>query len=158
MSERKDVRAFLGRLGSSLDSANVQQNGQALRNREDSKINPYVQNKVWPGKNYVYIGHSSNLEHPLIGTNVDTARRICLSLMFEAKGNEQYCVSIEQALSFEGFDEILTRFERELLAKFPAETLLSPSFDDNGQRMHGSFTVWHALVRQSTDKRILVEA
>lgn len=107
MSDKKDVNAFLGRLGSTLD-ANNEESGKALRNREELNLTPYVQNKVWPGKNYIYIGQSSNLNNRLVGTEGDTNRRICLTLLFESTGYENRCVPISKAFEFEGFAQVLS--------------------------------------------------
>lgn len=156
MSNKKDVKAFLGRLGSAVDANG--ESGKALRSREELNLTPYVQNKVWPGKNYIYIGHSSNLEHRLVGTDVDKNRKTCLSLLFEAKGNQHYCVSVEQALTFEGFPEVLSRFEKDLLLRLPEGTVLSPAFNNEGERLQSSFTIWQELVEVRSDEKVLVEA
>lgn len=155
MSNKKDVKAFLGRLGSTLDA---KESGQALRNREEQNLTPYVQNKVWPGKNFIYIGHSSNLDYRLVGTDADKNRTTCLSLLFEAKGDNNYCVPLNTALNFEGFAEILSRFEKDLLMRLPEGTMLSPTYNANGERLHSSFTIWQELTEVSTNERVLVEA
>ena len=134
------------------------ESGKALRSREELNLTPYVQNKVWPGKNYIYIGHSSNLEHRLVETSTDKNRKTTLSLLFEAKGNEHYCVSVEQAFAFEGFPEVLSRFEKDLLLRLPEGTMISPTFNNEGERLHSSFTIWQELVEVVTDQRVLVEA
>lgn len=155
MSNKKDVKAFLGRLGSTLDA---KESGQALRNREELNLTPCVQNKVWPGKNYLYIGQSSNLNNRLLGTELDKNRKTCLSLLFEAKGNYNYCVAVNEAFAFEGFQDVLSRFERDLLMRLPEGTMIGPSYDMNGELMHSSFTIWQEVIEVNQNEKVLVEA
>ncbi len=155
MSNPKRVKNFLGRLESSLSE---NKNWRVLKEREEQYIGPYLRNKAWPGRNYVYMGHSQNLDHTLLGTNWELERRTCLSLLFEAKGDENYCVYIEDALAFEGFFDGLSRFEKELVQKLPARTLIGPAYDRIGNKVSLAFTIWRSLVEDEEAVRVLLKA
>lgn len=153
MSNQKHVKTFLGRLELSANESS--KSWQALRSREEQHLGPYVRNKSWPGKSYMYIGMSENLEHKLLGTEIQLRRKTCIDLLFEAKGNEHFCVRLDKALEFEGFVDVLSRFEYELLSKMESHTMLGPAYDNHGERLPGIFTIWRALVEDTQQSRIL---
>lgn len=153
MSNKDQVQSFLGRLESSVSECGGL---KALRGREQQCLGPYVQNKVWPGEDFVYLGHSSNLDHPLLGTELEFKRKTTIALLFEARGNGNYCVGLAEAMNFEGFVETLSRFERELLNQLPPETLIGPAFETSGLRLESSFTLWKAVQVQESERKILV--
>lgn len=154
MSNKNRVQSFLGRLENSVSESGGM---NALRGREQQCLAPYIQHGVWPGENFVYLGHSSNLEHRLLGTEAEFQRKTTMALLFEARGNASYCVRLEEAIKFEGFLETLSRFERQLLTQLPPETLLGPSYAANGSLIESSFTIWKAL-KEGSPVRVLVNA
>jgi len=153
MSNPKRVKTFLGRLES---SANDKDRGlKALQVREEAHLSPYVQSKTWPGKNYIYIGH---LENPLVGTEIYIQRANFISLLLEAKGNQNHCVTVEQALNFEGFVDVLSRFELSMLQRMPQYTMIGPAYADTGEPLPTAFTVWQALQEVAQESKFLVSA
>ncbi|MBX9689619.1 MAG: hypothetical protein K2X27_23110 [Candidatus Obscuribacterales bacterium] len=163
MSKQKNVKTFLGKLESSVNETNGL---KALQSREQQHLNPYMQNESWPGTDFVYIGHSENLEHPLVGTEIHILRQTCFSVLFESKGNQNNCVSLLEAMKFAGFAENLSRFEKDLLKQLPPNTLIGPAFNRNGEKLTTAFAIWKSLLPQSkkaekTEKknsRVLVKA
>lgn len=152
MSNKKDVEAFLGRLESTAESSK-----EALKSREELNIAPYAQRNAWPGEAYVYIGHSSNLDNRLIGTEKDHQRKTCLALLFETKSDKHFCVSLEQAFAFGGFSQILSRFERDFLTRMPEGTIIGPAYSQSGEQLHSSFTIWQTS-QETSAKKVLVQA
>lgn len=142
MSNPKRVKSFLGRLESTV---NDKRGGvKALQGREEEHLAPYIEYKSWPGKNYMFIGHSENLEHPLVGTEIHVQRRTLMTLLFKAKGDVNYCVRLDEAMEFEGFQDVLSRFEKDILSKMPPHTLLGPAYHSSGDLLPTAFTVWRA--------------
>lgn len=159
MANPKRVKSFLGRLETTVNEGSIGWN--ALRGREEQNLKPYVKHKSWPGETYMYIGHSNNLEHKLVGTRTESKRKTCLGLLFEAKGDENYCVRLDDAMKFEGFHDNLSRFEKDLLAKMPPHTMLGPSYDKSGKHLPTSFTIWRPSAEEKAKtpkKRVLIKA
>lgn len=155
MPDRKNIETFLGR----LEASAIESSGwQALRSRAENYLAPHLKNNTCPGASYLYLGDSSNLEHILLNTRMHHQRRTCIELLLESKGDEHYCVRLDIALSFEGFDGILSRFERDLLRRLPAHTLIGPSYDGSGNRIAGAFTIWRPLKQDREISRILIKA
>lgn len=162
MSNRNSVRSFLAKLES---SASRQPGLAALRQREEMYIEPYKRSKCWPGESYIYLGHSQNLDHQLLGTTQVRLRSRCMTLLFEAKGDANYCVSLENALDFEGFFQSLSRFEKEFLDKLPTCTVLGPAYDRSGSCVPGAFAVWRKESQRleaegseaESEKRVLIK-
>jgi hypothetical protein len=156
MSNQKHVKTFLGRLESSVNDRRG--SFQAMQGRETKHLAPYMQSKTWPGKEFMYIGHSQNLEHPLVGTEIHVQRSTCLALLFEAKGNKNYCVRVDDALKFNGFRDVLSRFEADMLRKMPPHTMIGPAYNENGELMATTFTVWRALAAETKKSKVLAKA
>lgn len=154
MTNPNRIKSFLRRLESSASGKT--DSWKVLRSREELHLPVYTRNQTWPGTNYMYLGHSRNLDHMLLGTEKEMQRRTCMSLLFEAKGNEYYCVRVDTALKFDGFTDVLSRFEREMLNRMPSHTMLGPAYDKNGDRILSAFAVWKALCEDKKGSRVLV--
>ncbi len=110
--------------------------------REGMNLNPYKKNQAWPGRNYVLIGNSFNVEKNFVATTNDTKRSATIAMVLEKGRNNRKCVSIEDAFKVEGFSECLSRFEFDWLKKQPPSTLIGPAFNDRGILIPLSFAVW----------------
>jgi len=143
MPEKNNIQDFLGRMESSANEYN--RTWESMDARQQLHLAHYKKWKNWPGSAYMYVGYSENLDNKILGTEQRLKRNTCVDLLFEAKGNAHNCVRLDVAMNFEGFAETLSRFEKDLLCRLPAETLLGPSYDCNGSRVPGAFTIWREL-------------
>lgn len=130
-----------------LYSRQTGQHAQGLRLphqllREGMNLSPYKNNQAWPGRTYILVGNSFNLDKNVVATTSDTKRSATIAMVLEKGRNNRKCVSIEDAFAVEGFSECLSRFEFDWLKKQPPSTLIGPAFDQNGKHIPLSFAVW----------------
>ena len=118
-------------------------------------VEQYKSNQSWPGRKYSLIGNSFNLESKLLDTKSDTKRSACIAVVVEKGKDNCNCLSIEDALKFEGFAECLSRFEYDWLSKQPPSTLIGPAYDSNGELIANSFSVWR---REPAKRKYKVKA
>lgn len=81
-------------------------------------------------------------------------------MLEKGKGNRR-CLSVGEALQHEGFKECLSRFEYDWLVRESQETLLGPAYNDKGELLPLSFTVWRKMpstVQQNNTKQGKKEA
>ncbi len=119
------------------------ENVDSLRRAMD--LTPYKQASVWPGRNYLLVGNSYNVEMRFADTrNYDVKRRATIAMMFESKAHNRNrgCVALDDALRNEGFIEVLSRFEFDWLRRMPGETLVGPAYDRYGNLIPQAFAVW----------------
>lgn len=135
MSQMQDVKAFLNRMEGEIDRI------APLKLRETTYGCSYRQNSAHPGPDYVYVGECLNSEHKVLGTEFDAKRTNCLRRLFSMK-RERPFILLEEAVQFDGFFEILGRFERELLVRTAPGTVIGPAYDPNGTPMPNAFAVW----------------
>ena len=130
-----------------LYSRQTGQHAQGLRLphqllREGMNLSPYKNNQAWPGRTYILVGNSFNLDKNVVATTSDTKRSATIAMVLEKGRNNRKWVSIEDAFAVEGFSECLSRFEFDWLKKQPSSTLIGPAFDQNGKLIPLSFAVW----------------
>lgn len=140
MSEMQDVKAFLTRLEGEVDRI------APLKSREVTYGCSYRKNGAHPGNEYIYVGECLNSEHKVLGTEFDAKRTSCLRRLFNSYGERPFVV-LEEAVQFEGFFEILGRFERELLVRTAPGTVIGPAYDADGGPMPNAFAVWVPVSR-----------
>jgi hypothetical protein len=156
MSNQKRVKTFLGLLESSANDINL--GLKALQARQEAHLSPYIQAKSWPGQDYLYIGHLDDLQDQTDGREIQSPRARIISSLIQANGDENYCVGMERALNFEGFVDVLSRFELSLLQRMPAYSMIGPAYADSGELLTSSFTIWQALQHAPQESRILLSA
>ncbi len=113
--------------------------------RRDMDLTPYKQANVWPGRSYLLVGNSYNVEVRFADSkNYDVKRRASIAIMFESKTHNRNrgCVALSDALRNQGFVEVLSRFEFDWLRRMPGETLIGPSYDRHGNLIPQAFAVW----------------
>jgi len=113
--------------------------------REGMNLHPYKSNRAWPGRTYILVGNSFNLDKNAVATTGDTSdikRSATIAMLIEKGRDNAKCVSVEDAFAFEGFTECLSRFEFDWLKKQHPSTLIGPAFDYNGNLIPLSFAVW----------------
>lgn len=118
-----------------------------------SNLTPYKHNQAWPGRNYFLVGNSYNVDRRLVDTKYATRRTACIAVVLERGRDNRKCVSIEDALTFSGFMECLSRFELAWLSKEPGSTLIGPAFDYNGELIPEAFAVWRREETFHTTRR-----
>lgn len=114
---------------------------------------PYKRNQAWPGRKYQLIGNSFRVDNKIVATTDATKRTACIAMVLEKGRNNRRCVSVEDAFSYPGFVECLSRFEFDWLRRQPKSTLIGPAFDDKGELIRESFSVWHRHSEDSNSSR-----
>lgn len=113
---------------------------QQLLNHID--ITPYKKTAAWPGKSFLLVGNSFNTD-PNSQTQKQRRRRSgCIAVLVSRGTGNRNCVSLADALRDEEFMSVLSRFERQWLAKLPDTTLIGPAYDDKGKLIPQAFAVW----------------
>lgn len=119
------------------------ENADSLRRVMD--LTPYKQASAWPGRTYLLVGNSYNVEVRFADSrNYDVKRRASIAMMFESKTHNRNrgCVALGDALRNQGFVEVLSRFEFDWLRRMPGETLIGPAYDRYGNLIPQAFAVW----------------
>lgn len=107
-------------------------------------LKPYIRQKLWPGRNYLLAGHSYFSQYRIIGTSLETRRAGYLAVLYES-GDRYHCVKLSDALSAEGFDELLNEDERQWLTSLPSDTLIGPAYDNRGAKIPSAFAIWRTI-------------
>lgn len=149
MSERQ-IKEFLKRLehaqGSTKDAL------KGLIRRHERNVNVYADNSAFPGEEFLFVGESEDLQHRLIGTEYDARRKLIITNTFRSKGLR--CIRISDALDcVEGFEEILNRFELELLLRMP-DGFVGPAFDSNANEIPGAIAIWRRTTEAPQETRV----
>ena len=159
MARDREVRALLSNLRDSVDGHEGHEYQGEHRPRRSvqellSGVNlaPYKTHKAWPGRKYLLLGNSYNVDSGIYATNNEARRAACIAVVLERGRDNRNCVSVEDALEYEGFVESLSRFERDWLRRQPASTLIGPAYDDGGNLITGAFAVWRR--EEASHKRV----
>ena len=112
-------------------------------------IQPYRRQNLLPGKNYFLAGHSYFSEYRIIGTRIETRRAGLIALVCQQKGNRYHCVPVKEALSFEGFVELLEADEQQWLDSLPDDSLIGPAYDRQGRHIPTAFAIWRTVEEES---------
>lgn len=113
---------------------------QQLLNHID--ITPYKKTAAWPGKSYLLVGNSFNVDISLQAPLEKTRRAACIALLVNRNSDSRNCASLGEALCDEGFASILSRFENQWLRKMPLTSLIGPAYDEKGNLIPHAFAVW----------------
>lgn len=142
--ESKRLIVRLARIASEADEAEQQrrmdERYRQLLNHID--ITPYKKTAAWPGKSYLLVGNSYNTDKTFQKSREKTRRAACIALLINKGADRRNCVSLEEALLDEGFASVLSRFEKQWLAKLPETTLIGPAYNDKGKLIPQAFAVW----------------
>ncbi len=114
------------------------------RNQPGDDLRPYINQKLWPGKNYLLAGHSYFSQYRIIGTSLETRRTAYLAVLCE-RGDRFHCVKLAEALISEGFEELLDEDELHWLSSLPDDTLIGPAYDNCGKRIPAAFAIWRTV-------------
>ncbi len=113
---------------------------QQLLNHID--ITPYKKTAAWPGKSFLLVGNSFNTDASFQKTKEKRRRSGCIAVLVSKGTGNRNCVSLRDALQDEGFTSVLSRFEKQWLAKLPETTLIGPAYNDKGKLIPHAFAVW----------------
>lgn len=130
-----------------LLSVSWQRNAPSKAFQQDD-LRPYIDQKLWPGENYLLAGHSYFSQYRIIGTNLETRRKGFLAVLCD-RGNRFHCVTLSEALSFDGFEDILDEDERHWLSSLPTDTLIGPAYDNYGKRIPTAFAIWRTVEKDA---------
>lgn len=147
--QEEDINALLTNLNKTVDQSQRRPE-EVLYTRDN--LSPFKSNQAWPGRDYILVGNSYNVERRIIDTTCATRRIACIAVVLERGRTNRKCVSIEDAFTVPGFVECLSRFEYEWLKKQPPSTLIGPAYDQDGNFVKESFAVWR---RESAYKAVL---
>jgi hypothetical protein len=133
-------------------NTNVGSKPDALHRSID--LAPYKEHQGWPGRGYLLVGNSFNMERK-VGQNHgnSTKRTGSIALLLEQGKGNRHCVSVEDALCHAGFVESLSRFEFDWLRREPPSSLIGPAYDEQGKFVPNSFAVWRVDVVQTNAGR-----
>ncbi len=106
---------------------------------------PYKNANAYPGTNFIFVGHSYDIE--LEAGAVDQMNTRCDAISGLFTKQEQF-VPVATALNNEKFAAVLTRFESDLLKRLPETSLIGTAVDPGGRLIPQSFTVWRAERRK----------
>ena len=134
MNREEKVERFLENLRNSADAN--------YPDKDHGELDPYKSHQAWPGRRYKLVGNSFNVESKLIDVKRGPRRKACIGVVLEKGRGNCKCVSIEDALKYQGFVEILSRFEYDWLSKQPPSTLIGPAYNKDGNLLTESFAVW----------------
>jgi hypothetical protein len=105
----------------------------------DIDLSPYKRARLYPGKEYILVGNSFNLEPGHCGSK----RAVALAGIFE-RSTKGY-VTVSHALASDEFNQVLSRFERDWLGRLSQDSLLSPAYNENGTLIGNAFSLWRPL-------------
>lgn len=154
MARREDVKNLLTNMQTATDLKETPPKSSSYSNNTETQtedslrrhmdLTPYKQASVWPGRNYLLVGNSYNVETRLAGRTYDVKRRASIAMMFESKDHKRNrgCVTLADALRNQGFIEVMSRFEFDWLRRMPDETLIGPAYDRYGNLIPQAFSVW----------------
>ena len=123
---------------------------QQLLNHID--ITPYKKTAAWPGKSYLLVGNSFNMDISIQAPVEETRRAACIALLVSRNSENRNCASLGEALCDEGFASILSRFEKQWLAKMPLTSQIGPAYDDKGKLIPQAFAVWRKEFATDRDR------
>lgn len=141
--ESKRLLVRLTRIASEINSdeqARSDERYMQLMNHID--VTPYKKTAAWPGKSYLLVGNSFNTEVTFRGAQETTRRAACIAVAVRRGAGRRNCVTLEEALADDGFTSVLSRFEKQWLAKLPETTLIGPAYDEKGNLIAQAFAVW----------------
>ncbi len=110
----------------------------------------YKKYHAYPGKEYLFVGHSYNVEGNVAGKvagNVQSKRSAAIAGLFTHNKGSQW-VGVKAAFDNKNFYEMLSRFERDWLQRLPETALVGPAVDEKGNMIPQSFTVWRKEMRK----------
>ncbi|HEY9714470.1 MAG TPA: hypothetical protein V6C72_13445 [Chroococcales cyanobacterium] len=105
----------------------------------------YKSAEAYPGREYLFVGHSYNPEFDHTESEEKQKRVATLSQLF-TEGPQW--ISAKAALEDANFQHILSRFEKDLLTRLPETALVGPAIDEHGKRLNESFTIWRKEMRK----------
>lgn len=146
--------------GSQLLPGNDDQARQKAARLPSLDLCAYKRADVWPGRNYALVGNSYHLETRITDPSNDQRRAACIAMTLD-QGGHRRCVFVTEALSNEGFNHILSCFERNWLNRVSPDTVIGPAYSPDGQLIAQSFAVWRCIatkVAAATEDRMAVPA
>ncbi|MBS1957787.1 MAG: hypothetical protein JST89_26615 [Cyanobacteria bacterium SZAS-4] len=99
----------------------------------------YKKAEAYPGPKYLFVGHSYNVDLDNQTGEVVDHRSGAIKALF-VKGEKW--LPVTEALGNEGFTNILSRYEHDLLTRLPESSLVGEAIDKDGKEIKHSFTIW----------------
>ncbi len=147
---KKEVNKLMKKMKEQVGTAPVEPKAPALNNSDGElsltrlEVGPYKRGNAWPGRNYMLVGNSFNVEQKIMSTAQPVKRSACIAMMLE-QGGARRCVFVHEALQNEGFLEVLSKFERSWMVKLPEDTVIGPAYAPTGELIGQSFAVWRKI-------------
>ncbi len=152
--ESKRLLVTLTRIASEADEADgkrrMDERYKQLLNHID--ITPFKETSAWPGKSFLLVGNSFNTDPSLQTTKEKRRRSGCIAVLVKKGKENRNCVRLAEALGDEGFVSVLSRFEKQWLAKLPDTTLIGPAYNDKGKLIAHAFAVWRKEFATANEK------
>jgi hypothetical protein len=162
MSRPKEVNKLLNKLTDNVGKGPLQPLQPEGRFEHylmpENDVSPYKTAGAWPGKSFVLLGNSFNLEAKVETAKTQTKRTASLAMMFEQARENRRCMYVGEALTNESFLEVLSRFEHDWLRRMPGDTVIGPAYDMNGTLIAEAFAVWKSAASPVKHKEVKVLA
>lgn len=146
MPSKEDSNRLLVKLTRIADENDEREEARA-RERYTQLLNhidvtPYKKTDAWPGKSYLLVGNSYNMDLSYQEPTERSRRASCIALLLNTREGRRNCIPVADALSDVGFTSVLSRFEREWLSRMPDTALIGPAYDNQGNLIPRAFAVW----------------
>lgn len=141
LKQEEGVR-FLLKLSKVTSNINADGDEHAHRLLRRIDITPFKAAHAWPGRSYLLVGNSFNVENEFADAITLNKRSARIALLLENGHGNRGCVAIGDALNDADFVEILSRFERDWLKRLPESTLIGPAYNQRGDLISQAFSVW----------------
>ncbi|MCC6978349.1 MAG: hypothetical protein IT343_08510 [Candidatus Melainabacteria bacterium] len=157
MPSKEESKRLIVRLARIASEADEAERERRMDERYDQLLNhidvtPYKKTAAWPGKSYLLIGSSFNTDATFKKPREKTRRAACIALLINKGADRRNCVSLAEALSDEGFTSVLSRFEKQWLAKLQDTTLIGPAYNEKGKLIPQAFAVWRKEIATAREK------
>jgi len=148
MSTHKEVSKLLNKMSGNSGSSQSSATRFEHYLLPDIDVAPHKRAKAYPGKEYMLMGNSFNLEPD---QHADK-RAAALHGLF-CRSNGGTC-KLADALKSDEFNQVLSRFERDWLARLTEDTVIGPAFDENARALPDAFAVWRPINRVLRSKTL----
>jgi hypothetical protein len=153
MAKKERAEKLLTKLEQTSKNAAAPKSEQPKDRRRQALPQPdfthYKQAHAYPGKEFLFVGHSYNTEcDGGSGTNTSKRSTAVANLLENGNKNNQW-VTVKDAVGDQQFYSTLSRFEKDWLGRLPDSTLVGPAIDVSGKTIPQSFTVWRLEMRKN---------
>lgn len=153
MAKKERAEKLLTKLEQTSKNAAAPKSEQPKDRRKQSLPQPdfthYKQAHAYPGKEFLFVGHSYNTECDAGSSSNSSKRSAAIATLLENGNKNNQWVTVKDAVGDHQFYGTLSRFEKDWLGRLPESTLVGPAIDEAGKVIPQSFTVWRLEMRKN---------